>query len=239
MKKLLALLLVFCFAAVANAGISLYIPAGAPGSDPGAPMDFSDETRIFIVSDLAAGVIGSLDVTVTVSPSATVVGATGLADLGTPAVPPGTPGWDVGTWGAECVDYTAGANPLVVAGGWQPDLSFNPILTPQSATVGLGHFGSTIYPTTYEVQAYQTPTNPPYGPWFNGPLAYVDLHCEGPGNVTVTLAPSTQFGGTLDDNGQPIDPGLIGGEIILYQIPEPMTMTLLGLGGLALLRRRR
>jgi hypothetical protein len=74
---------------------------------------------------------------------------------------------------------------------------------------------------------------------------HLNIHCTGPGEVIVTLTPSVQTGGlvglpTYWDQGLFVgDDGAIGDSITIHQIPEPMTMTLIGLGGLALLRRRR
>ena len=53
----------------------------------------------------------------------------------------------------------------------------------------------------------------------------VDLHCDGPGDVLVELR---QFS----------EPYTIIDSLTIHQTPEPMTIALLGLGGL-LLRRRR
>ena len=52
-----------------------------------------------------------------------------------------------------------------------------------------------------------------------------ELHCEGPGDVLVTLW-------DLRDASA-------ADTLLIHQIPEPMTMVLLGLGGLSLIRRRR
>ena len=62
------------------------------------------------------------------------------------------------------------------------------------------------------------------------------IHCDGPGDVIVNLTPgvrgSTGYGDiTYGDDDF--------GDITIHQVPEPMTLGLLGLGGLALLRRRR
>lgn len=51
-----------------------------------------------------------------------------------------------------------------------------------------------------------------------------ELHCDGVGDVLVQVR---------DLTGAPIQ------DLIIHQIPEPLTMSLLGLGGLGLLRRRR
>jgi hypothetical protein len=60
-----------------------------------------------------------------------------------------------------------------------------------------------------------------------GTIFTVPFHCEGQGDVFVQL--------WSDENGYeaPVD------MLTIHQIPEPMTMSLLALGGLGLLRRRR
>ncbi len=55
----------------------------------------------------------------------------------------------------------------------------------------------------------------------------IDFHCEAPGDAVIELYSSPDVGvWTLEDTA------------VIHQIPEPMTMVLLGLGGL-LLRRRK
>jgi hypothetical protein len=64
------------------------------------------------------------------------------------------------------------------------------------------------------------------------------MHCEGqPGDVIISASAGTTFGGTLDGDGNPYTGGW--SSVTVHQIPEPMTVALLGLGGLFLLRRRR
>ena len=62
----------------------------------------------------------------------------------------------------------------------------------------------------------------------------LDFHCVGIGNVVVTLVSG---GINMDDGFSPA--GTVLDRLEIIQIPEPMTMSLLALGGLALIRRRR
>jgi hypothetical protein len=97
--------------------------------------------------------------------------------------------------------------------GWDPTLSMHPSGVPgQSVEIGLGTVGT-----------------PP-----SGLVAYYLLHCDNTGLVTVTLTPSDAPGMDIDL----IEP-TITGTITIHQVPEPMTLGLLGLGGLAMLRRRK
>jgi len=97
------------------------------------------------------------------------------------------------------------------------------------------------------------------GPWGGGYIPAVAansypilmqglmFHCEEPTDVTISLLAAgqgiTRLEYDVDKNviGQTTiyAPGTVLDTIIVHQIPEPMTMSLLGLGGLALLRRRR
>jgi hypothetical protein len=63
------------------------------------------------------------------------------------------------------------------------------------------------------------------------------MHCDDLGDVIISAGPGTAGGGTLDISGYPYDGGW--SSVTVHQIPEPMTVALLGLGGLFLLRRRR
>lgn len=69
-----------------------------------------------------------------------------------------------------------------------------------------------------------------------GPLTIMDgllFHCVELTDVIIDLHVT---GPTIID-GQPIPESTILDSIIVHQIPEPMTVALLGLGGLFLLRR--
>jgi hypothetical protein len=98
--------------------------------------------------------------------------------------------------------------------GWDPATSFDPDIAPSLAEFGVGNFSTNAALI----------------------LGYYIIHCDGEGDVVVRLGPGTKFGGSFDLAGPVTD---IGGTITIYQIPEPMTVALLGLGGLALLRRRK
>jgi hypothetical protein len=60
-----------------------------------------------------------------------------------------------------------------------------------------------------------------------GTIFLVDFHCLGVGTVTVNL-----YDSRVGDGMQVVD------TLTIHQIPEPMTMALLGLGGLFLRRRK-
>jgi hypothetical protein len=66
------------------------------------------------------------------------------------------------------------------------------------------------------------------------------IHCDARGDVKVELSDDPalfELPGAVQGDGINVDP--VEGGVIIHQIPEPMTLSLLGLGGLALLRRRR
>jgi hypothetical protein len=99
--------------------------------------------------------------------------------------------------------------------GWDTSLSFDPDVSATQAEFGMGNFGGNQ----------------------NAPMGYFLLHCDGYGDVVVSLSLGTKFGGSGDSGFNP--PTIGTGTITVHQIPEPMTVALLGLGGLALLRRRK
>jgi hypothetical protein len=79
----------------------------------------------------------------------------------------------------------------------------------------------------------------------NGPgdgVAFIQnilVHCTARGDVLINLA----FNPTLPGSDSIVLPSgempALGNGVIIHQIPEPMTLTLLGLGGLFLARRKR
>jgi hypothetical protein len=66
------------------------------------------------------------------------------------------------------------------------------------------------------------------------------LHCDGPGVVTIVLSDYAPGGGSMEVNANfdPFTP-TYGNGIVIHQIPEPMTLMLLGLGSLFLVRRKK
>jgi hypothetical protein len=97
--------------------------------------------------------------------------------------------------------------------GWDPSLSFDPIrLGTAQAEIGLGTFGF-----------------PP-----SGVVAYFDVLYTG-GEQIVSIAGGYFWGGSVDWYGEP--PPFSDGVVTI--IPEPASLALLGLGTLAILRRRK
>jgi len=66
-------------------------------------------------------------------------------------------------------------------------------------------------------------------------VTLIDLHCGGVGDVLVQI---TDIGTNNSPTHGEITQEMMG-SIVIHQIPEPMTVALLGLGSLALLRKRR
>jgi len=71
-------------------------------------------------------------------------------------------------------------------------------------------------------------------------LDHILLHCDGEGQVIISLSENGTAGGTwlVDAGFNIIGAPDFGAPLIVNQIPEPATMLLLGLGGLFLRRRK-
>jgi hypothetical protein len=110
----------------------------------------------------------------------------------------------------------AAMSPADCAGyGWDPGFPVDPLGVPgKSVEIGGGSF----------------PGNA------GNPVGYWLLHCDDYGDVVVTLGAGSAHGGSLDWNYEVPD---FVGQLTIHQIPEPMTVTILALGGLAFLRRRK
>jgi len=127
---------------------------------------------------------------------------------------------DTGLYGLDAILTVSGPGTIVdavrkancVSYGWDSSLSFDPIITGATAEVGVGNFNGNA----------------------NVTVGYFTIHCDGPGDVIITLSPGMAFGGSMDVNfGVPT----IAGSLVIHQIPEPATIALLCLGGL-LLRKK-
>ncbi|MHC4483544.1 MAG: PEP-CTERM sorting domain-containing protein [Planctomycetota bacterium] len=220
MKKLLVLLLVLGLSGVASAvpcALQLIAPApGAPGSSA-HPLAAFETLRVYIETDSSG--LGQLVVTITLTGNGQITGGILLSEAA--------------SYGAQVTDSGV---VLVWAGGWQSGLSFNTAITPTTADIGLGHFQSTIWgPTTLPPVVPVNPGDLGGGNAVaNTPIAYFDIECFGPGDLTLTMTGPLTL---MDDGLTPVTD--FGSPITIYQVPEPMTIALLALGSLALLKKRR
>lgn len=129
---------------------------------------------------------------------------------------------DTALVGLDCTLTLVGAATIIgaldkataAAYGWDPGFTYDPIVPGPAVEIGAGNFSGAPGPVVG---------------WFL-------VHCDSIGDVTATLTASTGYGGSMDISyGTPVITGSI---IITQAIPEPMTIGLLALGGLALLPRR-
>jgi hypothetical protein len=129
---------------------------------------------------------------------------------------------DTGLYALDVIASVAGGDLIVGAistldaatYGWDATLSFDPLPLPPVASteMGLGNFMGNM----------------------NTIVAYVDVGYTG-GTQVVSIAGGTARGGSGDITMAV--PAFSTGVVTI--VPEPMTIALLGLGGLALLRRRK
>ena len=117
-----------------------------------------------------------------------------------------------------------------------------------------GHWEEINFPTTYTLGPSTVKSSSSSVIRLNGAMASADyavggdvimnelyLHCVDSTNLILTLEVYDADGmQSFDGQGNPITytDGQILGQVTIHQIPEPMTIALLGLGGLFLRRRK-
>jgi hypothetical protein len=238
MKKLLIFMLVLGISSIASAtNVGLHIDPGAPGGSRATELSQSETATVYVTVDTtgAPGTLlnmGTLDAVISIDgggATGTIVQALNLADMPAAAT----------AWGADVTEIVAGVF-YTYAGGWQQGLSFNPIFGAgnQNVEIGAGQFGNQIYDTTYPPMQNQPPDAAHGGfPWYHGAIGYVEIHCLGVADITVSIANGQAFGGTAMDDG--VTTPNFGGPVTVHQVPEPMTVLLLSFGGLFLRRRKK
>jgi hypothetical protein len=238
MKKVLALMLVLGMTSVVNAGIIDVVVVGegslghaGTSEDPLVPSE-TIEIAIILTHNPYPGyssydgyVIDTMDLDLHVS---------GPATLSTPAIK-NKAGEIIGDDLQHHADWDvwsqSGNNDGTAAG-------YEPVIVGNSIAQMLG--GSFGYILGSQPPTGDGPAVPPTQLVWN-----LFLHCDGYGPVTLdlTLNGSTHYweysnpsGGPYGGDGLATEGDL--GDLVIHQIPEPMTIALLGLGGLFLRRRR-
>jgi hypothetical protein len=221
MKKLLAMLLVLGLANFASATMSFnLVPTqGGHGFSPDDPLLPSEWVEIDIVYGGDVPLWNTGDLTVTIEGPGEFCGAdAGMYE------PPTLPIEEVWTWHPKF-------DPSYMYLDIVPNPGIHNIEVVDSSKIIVGG--------TTDLQSY---LGIPAGDIL---IDHLNIHCTGRGEVIVTVTPSTSSAGTSgmptywDDQLLVEDAQALGSSITIYQIPEPMTIGLLGLGGLGLIRRRR
>jgi hypothetical protein len=229
MKKLLVLMLVLGLTSAASAvTVSLYQPGASEPGGSANELDELDTLRVYIVVDGMG--LDTLACTVqVVSGDGDITG--GLQQADAPdygaEVTKNPEGWG----GAETFD-----------GGWQTDFTGSVLDSASKIRIGAGHSGSTIYGASDS-----PPVDPENLPTHEGtsantyitPVAYVDIQCTGPTDLVLSIINGAGALGSTSVETDLTTVPTFGGDITIHQVPEPMTIALLGLGGLLLRRRRK
>lgn len=230
MKKLLILMMVLFVTGAASAStITLLAPTSGPGT-AGDPLENGEGLRVYVaVSD------SSLDTL-----AATITAAGDGANI-TAGITGGAEIEDYGVKLTKAPDSWGGG--ITSDGGWQSALSLGSAV--DSATVvrmQAGMFGATIHgpatdPITFsgDIPANTGMSNIDY----ITPIAYIDITGDGSGNsITLTITNGAgNLGSTSVESDGSTVPGF-GDAITIYTVPEPITIALLGFGGLFLRRRK-
>lgn len=212
MKKLLVLLLVLGISSVASAQIvDIVVASRGPTSDTTEPID--------PVKDITIGESEWIDLDIIYGDTSAynltslsldiIIGGAGSGSLALVDLTY-APEWDPGL--TVITEVVAGKHYTI-------ETSFN-----ASTTLGIPGPGSGEY-----VMA------------IDHILFHCDLNDDADTTITITNNTATPTGGTTAVDWSTVDivTPTIGGPVVIHQIPEPMTVALLGLGGLFLLRRRR
>jgi hypothetical protein len=100
-------------------------------------------------------------------------------------------------------------------------------IDPENPGQTWGQFFDTLYPgTNRAIDLVWVDSESPFVGFGPGLFGEAVFHCDAPGDVTIAI---------VDYAGEEL---LVRDTLVITQLPEPMTMVLLGLGGLFLRRRK-
>jgi hypothetical protein len=213
MKRLLVLLLVLGMASMAQAAVSLNISVDMDKDGPQLPIEDPVDSQINVAPSESIW-IDIHGLVPSGEYTSVIVQVNGLGELS---------GGHVALTSVGNISFE-----LMNKEETDPDVE----MTWQEIADYFG-LGSGLQNSLYMVNLTDTDgVNTPFDDLEGTLIDQIVFHCTGEGDATITV---WDWDNSDVENGIPT----IYDTLVIHQVPEPMTLSLLGLGGLALLRRRR